>query len=34
MKIRRARNQIDKIQVNGQEIRGVVELKKEAHKHF
>jgi len=34
MKIRRARNQIDNIQIEGQEIRGAVELKKEAHKHF
>jgi len=34
MKLRRARNQIDKIQVDGQEVKGVEELKKEAHNHF
>jgi len=34
MQIRRARNQIDKIQVDGQEIKRVEELKKETHNHF
>jgi len=34
MQIRRARNQINKIQVDGQEIKGVEELKKAAHNHF
>lgn len=34
VQIRRARNQIDKIQVDGQEIKGAEELKKEAHNHF
>lgn len=34
MKVRRARNQIDKIQVENQEIKGVEEIKKAAHKHF
>jgi len=28
MKLRRARNQTDKIQVDGQEVKGVEELKK------
>lgn len=34
MKIRRPRNQIEKIQVEGQEIRGIEEIKKEAHNHY
>lgn len=34
MQIRRARNQIDKIQVDGQEIKGAEELKKVAHNHL
>lgn len=34
MKIRRARNQIEKIQVDGQEVKGTEELKSAAHKHF
>ena len=34
MQIRRAKNHIDKIQVDGQEIKGVEELKKAAHNHF
>jgi len=34
MKVRRARNQIDKIQVENQEIKGVEEIKKAAYKHF
>ena len=34
MKIRRARNQIEKIQVENQEVKGVEELKKAAHEHF
>lgn len=34
MKIKRARNQIDKIQIERHDIRGAAKLKKEAHKHF
>lgn len=34
MQIIRARNQIDKIQVDGQEIKGAEEIKKAAHNHF
>ena len=34
MKIRRSKNQIEQIQVNGQEIKGVEEIKNAAHKHF
>lgn len=34
MKIRRARNQIEKIQVESQEVKSAKELKKAAHKHF
>ena len=34
MKIRRSRNQIYKIQVDGKEIKGAKELKKETHNHF
>lgn len=34
MKIRRARNQIEKIQVESQEVKGVEELKKTAYQHI
>ena len=34
MKIGKARNQIEKIQANSQEVEGAEELKKAAHKHF
>jgi len=34
MKIRRARNQIDQIKFDGQEIKGLEELKIETHNHF
>jgi len=34
MKIRRARNQIEKMQVESQEVKGAEELKKAAHQHF
>jgi len=34
MKIRRSRNQIEQIQVDGQEIKGSKEIKNAAHKHF
>ena len=34
MKIRRARNQIGKMQVENQEVKGTEEIKKVAHKHF
>ena len=34
MNIRRVINQIEKIQVEGQEVKGAEDLKKEAHKHF
>jgi len=34
MKIRRARNQIEKIQVDSQEVKGANELKKTAYRHF
>lgn len=34
MQIRRAKNQIGKIQVDGQEIKGAEEMKKAAHIHF
>ena len=34
MKIRRSRNQIEKIQIEGKEIKGSIEFKKEAHIHF
>lgn len=34
MKIRRSKNQIEQIQVNGQEIKGVEAVKNATHKHF
>jgi len=34
MKIGRARNQIEKIQVKSQEVKGTEELKKEAYHNF
>lgn len=34
MKVKRARNEIEKIQVDNQEIKGVEEIKKATHKHF
>ena len=34
MKIRRARNQIEKIQVEIQEVKGAEELKKTSYQHF
>ena len=34
MKIRRARNQIEKIQVESKEVRGAEELKKVAYQHL
>lgn len=34
MKIRRSKNQINHIQVNGQEIKGAKAVKNAAHKHF
>ena len=34
MKIRSARNQIEQIQVDGQERKGVEEIKIATHKHF
>ena len=34
IKIRRARNQIEKIQVDGQDVKGTEGLKRAAHKHF
>ena len=34
IKIRRAINQIEKIQVESQEVKDVKEFKKAAHKHF
>ena len=34
MKIRRARNQIEKIKVEGKKIRRVEEIKKAAHNHY
>ena len=34
MRIKRAKNQIDQIKLDGQEIKGVEEIKKVAHNHF
>jgi len=34
MKIRRSKNQIEQIQVNVQEIKGVEPVKNTTHKHF
>ena len=34
MKIRRSKNQIEHVQVNGQEIKGVEAVKNTTHKHF
>ena len=34
MKIRRDGNQIEKIQVDGQEVKGIEEIKKATHNHY